>query len=468
MRADTRLIAGIVAGAFFMQLLDSTIINTSLPQMAASFRVTPVGVSIGITIYLMSAAVFMPLSGWLADRYGSRNIFSAAIVLFTLASLCCGLAANLGQFGVARAVQGAGAALMTPVGRMVVLRSTQKSELLQAIALITWPALAAPIVAPALGGFITTYFSWRWNFLLNVPLGLIGAGMALRFVPNTTVDDHAALDWRGFSLAALALTALVYGLQTLSQPHLDALFSGSLILIGALLGALALRHFGHTSHPLLELSAARVHTFAMTSLSAGPAFRIAITATPFLLPLLFQLIFGLSALGSGALVLVYFVGNMGIKPFTTPILRQLGFRSVLVGNGLLAGLAVAACAGLTAATPHALVMAVLLLAGATRSVQFTGLNSLAFADIGAAQRSSSATLASVIEQIASVLGVAFGAIALNLGLLLGHESAVSLRDFRFAFVAAGVLAIIAALGFRRLKPDAGVEVSGHRVVRAAH
>jgi EmrB/QacA subfamily drug resistance transporter len=468
MRADTRLIAGIVAGAFFMQLLDSTIINTSLPQMAASFGVTPVGISIGITIYLMSAAVFMPLSGWLADRFGSRNVFAAAIVLFTVASLCCGLAGDLLQFGLARTVQGAGAALMTPVGRMVVLRSTQKSELLQAIALITWPALAAPIVAPALGGFITTYFSWRWNFLLNVPLGLVGAGLALRFVPNSTAEDHAALDWRGFALAALALTALVYGLQTLSQPHINALFSGSLILIGALLGALALRHFAHTRHPLLELSAARVHTFALTCLSAGPAFRIAITATPFLLPLLFQLIFGLSALGSGALVLVYFVGNMGIKPFTTPILRRLGFRTVLVGNGVLAGLAIAACAALTPATPRALVMAVLLLAGMTRSMQFTGLNSLAFADVGASQRSSSATLSSVIEQIASVLGVAFGAIALNLGLLLGHESAVSLRDFRLAFLAAGLLAILAGLSFRRLRGDAGVEVSGHRLARGTH
>src|ERR1022692_3813956 len=198
MRADTRLIAGIVAGAFFMQLLDSTIINTSLPQIAATFGVTPVGVSIGITIYLMSAAVFMPLSGWLADRFGSRNVFTAAIVLFTVASLCCGLAGNLAQFG---------GALMTPVGRMVVLRSTEKSELLQAIALITWPALAAPIVAPALGGFITTYISWRWNFLLNVPLGVAGATLAARFVPNSTAAGQAPLDWRGFALAALALPA---------------------------------------------------------------------------------------------------------------------------------------------------------------------------------------------------------------------------------------------------------------------
>jgi MFS family permease len=197
-------------------------------------------------------------------------------------------------------------------------------------------------------------------------------------------------------------------------------------------------------------------------------FRIAIAATPFLLPLLFQLIFGLSALASGALILIYFVGNMGIKPLTTPILRRLGFRSVLVGNGILAGLAIAACAALTASTPHALLMAVLLVAGMTRSMQFTGLNSLAFADISAAQRSSAATLSSVIQQVAAVLGVAFGAVALNLGQMLGGERAVSLRDFRLAFLVAGALAIAAALSFRRLNADAGEEVSGHRVRRGAH
>jgi EmrB/QacA subfamily drug resistance transporter len=461
MRADTRLIAGIVAGAFFMQLLDSTIINTSLPQMAATFGVTPLGVSVGITIYLMSAAAFMPLSGWMADRFGARNVFVSAIALFTLASLCCGVAGTLWQFGMARAAQGAGAALMTPVGRMVVLRSTQKSELLQAIALITWPALAAPIVAPALGGFITTYFSWRWNFLLNVPLGAIGAALAARFVPNSIAPAQASMDWRGFALAALALTTLLYGLQSLSQARVNGARSGGLILAGALLAYAAVRHFTHTSQPLLQLSAARVRTYAITSITSGTVFRIAITATPFLLPLLFQLVFGLSALASGALILVYFVGNMGIKPFTTPILRRLGFRTVLVGNGVLAGVAIAACAWFTPATPHGLVMAVLLVAGMTRSMQFTGLNSLSFADISPEQRSSAATLSSVTEQVAAVLGVAFGAILLNVGQMLAGESAVSLADFRLAFLAAGLLGLAAAVSFRGLNEDAGAEISGH-------
>jgi EmrB/QacA subfamily drug resistance transporter len=460
-QAETRLIACIVAGAFFMQLLDSTIINTSLPQMAQSFGVTPVGISIGITIYLMSAAAFMPLSGWLADRFGSRNVFTAAIAVFTVASLCCGLAGSLTQFGVARAVQGVGGALMTPVGRLVVLRSTQKSELLHAIALITWPALAAPVVAPALGGFITTYFSWRWNFLLNVPLGAIGIALALRFVPNSMADARPQMDWRGFAYSALALTGLLYGLQSLSQARVDGWLSGSLIVAGTALAILAIRHFAHARHPLLQLSAVRVRTYAMTSISGGIAFRAAISATPFLLPLLFQLVFGLSALASGVLVLVYFVGNMGIKPLTTPILRRLGFRTVLVANGVLAGLAIMACALLTPQTPRALVLSILLLAGMTRSMQFTGLNSLAFADISAEQRSSAATLSSVLEQVAAVLGVASGALVLNLGQKFRAESVVSAVDFRIAFVLAGITAAAAALSFRRLDADAGIEISGH-------
>jgi EmrB/QacA subfamily drug resistance transporter len=460
-QAETRLIACIVAGAFFMQLLDSTIINTSLPQMAQSFGVTPVGISIGITIYLMSAAAFMPLSGWLADRFGSRNVFTAAIAVFTVASLCCGLASSLVQFGLARAVQGVGGALMTPVGRLVVLRSTQKSELLHAIALITWPALAAPVVAPALGGFITTYFSWRWNFLLNVPLGAVGVALALRFIPNSMADVRPRMDWRGFAYSALALTGLLYGLQSLSQARVDGWLSGGLIVAGTALALLSIRHFVRTPHPLLQLSSVHVRSYAITSISGGIAFRAAISATPFLLPLLFQLVFGLSALASGVLVLVYFVGNMGIKPLTTPILRRLGFRTVLVGNGVLAGLAIMACALLTPHTPRALVIGVLLLAGMTRSMQFTGLNSLAFADISAEQRSSAATLSSVLEQVASVLGVASGAIVLNLSQKFGAESAVSAGDFRIAFLLAGITAAAAALSFRRLDADAGIEISGH-------
>jgi EmrB/QacA subfamily drug resistance transporter len=458
--AETRLVALIVAGAFFMQLLDSAIINTSLPQMAQTFGVLPLNVSIGVTIYMMAAATFMPLSAWLADRYGARNVLAMAIGLFTLASFACGMSRSLPQFVVARALQGIGAALMTPVGRLVVLRSTAKSQLIHAIALITWPALAAPVIAPALGGFITTYFSWRWNFLLNVPLGIAGVTLALRFIPNLRAAV-AGLDWRGFGLSALALTVLLYGLDLLTHTPIDWVRSGACIGAGLLFAVLALRHFRRASAPLLQLASARVQTFALATFRAGTICRAGISATPFLLPLLFQLAFGMSALGAGELTLAYFVGNIGIKPMTTPILRRFGFRRVLVGNGLLAGAGIVACAGFEVQTSRALVVGVLVLAGMARSMQFTAQGTIAYADIDTAHKSSASALASVMEQVAAVLGVALGAIALNLSQLERHGSAISLLDFRFAFCVAGILVMLASLQFLRLPINAGAEVSGH-------
>jgi EmrB/QacA subfamily drug resistance transporter len=460
-RSNTTLIAAIVASAFFMEMLDGAIINTSLPQMAASFAVMPVNLSIGITIYLMSAAAFVPLSGWLADRFGCRHVFMWAIAIFTLSSLACGVVSTLTQFTLARALQGVGGALMVPVGRVVVLRHTERSDLLRATALITWPALLAPVIAPVLGGFITTYSTWRWNFLLNVPLGVVGLLLAYRFIPDTRDSERTALDWLGFLLSASALLALLYGLDALTQPQAQWLAPTCWVTAGLLLGVLSVRHFRQARTPLLNLSAAHLPTFAISSITSGAAFRTAINATPFLLPLLFQVGFGLNALASGALVLIYFLGNIGIKPLTTPILRRFGFRSVTVINGTLAAIAIAACAGFSAQTPHWLIMSVLLVAGATRSMQFTALGTLTFADVSASQRSSAATLSSMLQQLVAVLGVAVGALLLTFSQHLHHGANIELIDFRLTFLAVGALALVSAAGFLRLSAHAGAEVSGH-------
>jgi EmrB/QacA subfamily drug resistance transporter len=458
---DPRLIAAIVASAFFMEMLDSAIINTSLPQMADSFQVRPLDLSIGITIYLMSAATFVPLSGWLADRFGSRVVFMWAIGIFTVSSLACGLVLNLTQFTVARALQGIGGALMVPVGRVVVLRHTEKPDLLRATALITWPALLAPVIAPVLGGFITTYSTWRWNFLLNVPIGIIGMLMVFRFIPEVREADRKNLDWPGFLLSAMALLTLLYGLDAMTQAEVHWLAPTAWVAVGLILGAFSIRHFQRARAPLVELSAARLPTFSISSITAGAAFRTAINATPFLLPLLFQVGFGLNPLQSGTLVLVYFLGNIAIKPLTSPTLRRFGFRTVAVVNGICAGLAITACAGFSAQTPHAWIMGVLLIAGATRSMQFTALNTLTFADISAAQRSSASTLTSMLQQLVAVLGVALGALLLNGSQILRHGDVVDMTDFRVGFIGVGLLALISAIGFLRLPSHAGAEVSGH-------
>jgi EmrB/QacA subfamily drug resistance transporter len=468
LRSSTTLIAAIVASAFFMEMLDGAIINTSLPQMAASFQVRPLDLSIGITIYLMSAATFVPLSGWLADRFGSRVVFMWAIGIFTLSSLACGVVTDLTEFTVARALQGIGGALMVPVGRVVVLRHTEKPDLLRATALITWPALLAPVIAPVLGGFITTYSTWRWNFLLNVPLGVLGMLLVFRFIPDLRETERHRLDLMGFLLSALALLTLLYGLDAMTQEQMHWRGPAAWVAAGLVLGALSIRHFGRVRTPLVSLSAARLPTFSISSITAGAAFRTAINATPFLLPLLFQVGFGLNPLESGTLVLVYFLGNIAMKPLTSPILRRFGFRSVTVVNGLIAGITILGCAAFSAQTRHWVIMSVLLVAGATRSMQFTALNTLTFADISPAQRSSASTLASMLQQLVAVLGVALGALLLNVSQILHHADVVAVSDFRISFIAIGLLALLSAAGFLRLPTHAGAEVSGHLSVGLAN
>lgn len=457
----TTLIALIVASAFFMQILDGAIINTSLPQMAASFGVQALDLSLGITIYMVFVAAFIPASGWLADRHGARNVFALAIVLFGVASLACGLAQTLPQFIAARALQGVGGALMTPVGRLVVLRNTEKSQLLQATALITWPALIAPVIGPALGGFITTYASWRWNFLLNVPLGLIGVALVLRFVPNTRATPRR-FDAAGFVLSAAALVCLLYGLELAAQAGADPLWVASLCVAGSALAWLAVRHLRRVPVPLLDLASFAVPSFQLTTLSAGFWHRLAINGTPFLLPLLFQVGFGLSPWASGLLILAYFGGNLGMKTVTTPLLRRFGFRRVLVYNGVASALSILACGWLSPATPQALLIGLLVVAGLTRSMQFTALATLTFADVEDSQRSAASTLSSMLQQVSMILGVAAGALLLRLGQSWHQLDAPGLTDFRLAFVVLGVIGVGSALRFLRLPVDAGAEVSGHR------
>jgi EmrB/QacA subfamily drug resistance transporter len=427
--------------------------------MAHAFAIAPAAMTIGITVYLIATAVFLPLSGWVADRFGARNVFAGAIVIFTVSSFFCGVSGQLWQFIAARAVQGLGGALMAPVGRMVVLRNAPKSELIQATALITWPALIAPVIGPALGGFITTYASWRWNFEFNIPLGLIGLALVLRFVPNERSDQRRPLDVPGFLLSAAALSVLLYGLDGFSHMGGPWWPPAAAIAAGVGLGALSIRHFRSRRHPLLELSSLEVPTFSATSLGAGILFRMTISATPFLLPLMFQVGFGFSPVMSGLMILAYFGGNLGMKTVTTPTLRRYGFRNVLVWNGIIAGAAILACAGIMPQAP--LVAAVILVvAGLSRSMQFTSLNTLAFADVSADQRASASTLSSMLSQVGMGLGVAAGGLLLNLSQAARGAAGLATIDFRVAFVVIGAVAIASSALFLRLDPDAGAEVSG--------
>lgn len=458
----TRRTAMIVAGASFMQMLDGAIINTSLPQMAASLGVAPVQMSVGITTYMLVVAVFMPLSAWLAERFSALRVFLAAILIFTLGSLACGLSQDLLQFAAARALQGIGGAMMVPVGRIIVLRQASKAELLEANTVITWPALIAPVIGPIIGGFITTYVGWRWNFLLNLPLGIAGFLLSRRFLPDTRSNEYHPLDWPGFLLTASSLAMMLYGLELLGHAMISRPEPWLLIVAGMVLGWAALRHLRSCPKPLLDLSPFRLQSFSLSTLSAGTWIRIAISSTPFLLPLLYQVGFGLSALEASSFIFAYFAGNLGMKAITTRTLRRFGFRQVLFVDALLCGLSIAACASFSADMARWAMYASLFVAGLSRSMQFTALATFAFADIGREARSSASTLTSMLQQLAMLLGVALSALLLHVSQALRGSNGPDLFDFRLAFVANGLLALLAAFMFLRLPADAGAEVSGHR------
>jgi EmrB/QacA subfamily drug resistance transporter len=456
-------IALLVAGAFFMENLDGTVIATALPQMAKSFNASPVSLNVGMTAYMLTLAVFIPISGWIADRFGTRTIFGSAIAVFTVSSIFCGFSHGIGEFIAARVIQGIGGAMMVPVGRLVVLRSAQKENLLNAVAYITWPGLVAPVLGPPLGGFITTYASWRWIFFLNVPLGLIGVVLTGLLIKNSRSDTVRPFDVIGFSASAIACSTLMYSMELIGQQPTPWVTFILLFALSLLAGGLMVFHAGRHHAPLIDLSALSIRTFAVT-IRGGSLFRIAISVIPFLLPLLFQIGFGFSAYTSGLFVLAVFAGNLGMKTVTTPVIRLFGFRRVLIGNGLLTTLSLFACAFLTPATPVAATIAILFFGGLCRSMQFTSLNTLGFADIPPEQMSAATTFASMIQQMTMGMGVAAGAIALRVAAIMHHGSSASptIADFHFAFVLISIVALISVADFFKLDSDAGAVVSGHQ------
>jgi MFS family permease len=339
-------------------------------------------------------------------------------------------------------------------------------EIVSAIAMTVWPALLAPVIGPALGGFLTTYISWQWNFWINIPFGVAGVLFSLRFIPIDGEGRSTPFDWTGFLFCGIALGGLLYGLDTLVGGGLPRIVSMAMVGIGTLASLFTIGWLRKVRHPLLDLTTMRVRTFAAAEVHAGAILRLTFNATSFLLPLLFQIVFGLDPLQAGGLVVVYFLGNLCIKPATTPILRRFGFRNILVWNGIFAGICIALCGVLTPNTPYPVLLAILIVAGCTRSMQFTGLFTLAFADIDAERRSSASTISAMFQQIAMVFGVALATGFLNISQLLRTTTGLDGADFRLAFMLMGAIALLAALYLGRLDRAAGAEVSGHRAIRA--
>jgi EmrB/QacA subfamily drug resistance transporter len=451
----------IVAIAFFMENLDATIIVTALPQMAGSFHIDVARMSMGVTAYLLAAAAWITASGWLADRFGTRNLFCAAVALFTLSSMLCGAAPTFPLFIIARVIQGSAAAMMSPVGRLVVLRTSEKKDLMRALSALIWPGLIAPVLGPPLGGFITGVASWRWIFYVNLPIGLIGMALILAFIPNEK-RAPSTFDLRGFAITAVALSCLTYGLDLIGLRQGGSLgFGLGLISAAILMGWFALQHMKTNPHPLLSVDALRVRSFFVSSVTGGVISRAAISATPFLLPLMFQLAFGLSPLESGGLLLIYMAANLLMKLFTNGIIKRFGIRPVLVATNLIAGVSIALCACIIPGSNPLLNGIILALAGSGRSLQLTAITMVNFADIGPAQRQSASVFSSLTQQIGMGAGVAVGALLLTSSQSLRGAVGLELVDFRVAFVLAGALSMLAVFPFLSLARNVGDEISGY-------
>ncbi len=456
-------VTGLIASAFFMENLDGTIIATALPQMARSFHIGSVRLNIGMTAYLLTLAVFIPISGWVADRFGARSVFASAIATFTIASLLCGLSHTLTQFTLTRILQGIGGAMMVPVGRLIVLRSTPKDRLTQAIAYITWPGLTALVLGPPLGGFITTYFSWHWIFFLNVPLGITALILTILWVENTRTGEQHPFDWLTFFFAGFASTGIVFAFEKLGSQDIHwqqpALILAVSLLSGAIAIAIARRN---PTTSLIDIQSLQLKSYSLSVYGAS-FFRIAVGVLPFLLPLMFQEAFGLNAFTSGIYLLALFAGDLSMKSIVIPALRRFGFRRILIINGVLTVGSIALCATLNPTTPAALIMGVLFLHGALRSLEFTCMTTLAYTEIPPERMSRANGFLSAVMQLSMGMGVAVGAVTLRLVAHAYGHSATSpqLRDFHVAFLCIAALALAPVFDALGLAPNAGASTSGH-------
>lgn len=464
-RGAGRRLPLIVACALFMENLDSSILATALPAVASSLNANPLHLGMALSAYLLGLAVFIPASGWIADRYGARRVFCWAIAVFTLASLLCGLAPDAPSLVAARVLQGVGGALMVPVGRLIVLRRVPKHDLVNALAWITVPALVAPMIAPPLGGLLATYVSWRWIFWINLPIGVVGLWLAARFVPDDGQPAPARLDLAGWGLLALSLPALLFGLETLVHRLIPPLLTAALLLVGTLGLVAFVRRSRKRPAPLLPLELLRQPTFRI-ALVGGNAFRCAVGASSLLLPLMLQDAFGLTAAQSGALTFAGAVGALTMRTRAAAIVRRFGFRRVLMVDAVASALLLGCGALLEADTPRTVLLLLFGAIGLSRSILFTSVNTMGYADVGERDMSGAASLTATAQQLSTMLGVTLASVLLQL-LSMASSAGPGLvtRDFQWAWCVVALLSLSSWWWFRQLPADAGSSVSGHRQLR---
>ncbi|MGO9057794.1 MAG: MFS transporter [Candidatus Binataceae bacterium] len=444
-----------------MELLDSTVITTALPAMSRSLHEDPIKLNLAITSYLLSLAVFIPISAWVADRFGARMIFRAAIVIFTIGSVLCGLSQSLPELVAARILQGCGGAMMVPVGRLVILKTVPKRHLVTAMSYLSIPALIGPVVGPPVGGFIVTYSTWRWIFFINVPICMLGIVMVTMFIEDIRETDVPPLDLTGFFLTGIGLAAMVFGFESVGRGELPLAVVIGLMLGGAACMGLYVLHYRRAAHPIINLGLFEVTTFRISTVGGG-LFRMGIGAMPFLLALLLQLAFGINPFKSGLIIFTSALGALTMKFGINPIIRWFGFRRLLIFNGLVSAVFMMVCALFRPTTPHFLIALALFSGGFFRSLQFTCINALGYADIPNSLMSNASSLSSMGQQLTISLGVAIAALALRIGMTMHHSTVLSAHDITPAFILTGGLGFIGALSFISLPHHAGAELAGRR------
>jgi EmrB/QacA subfamily drug resistance transporter len=456
--AVKRVVPLIVAVALFMENMDSTVIATSLPAIARDIGTSPLALKLAVTSYLLSLAIFIPVSGWTADKFGARTVFRAAIAVFMLGSIGCAISGSLSQFVIARMIEGMGGAMMTPVARLILVRSVGKRELVNAMVWVTLPAMIGPLLGPPVGGFITTYISWHWIFLINIPIGVAGIILATIFIEDVRAETPDPFDPVGMLLAGLGIGGLAFGGSVLGLDFLPLPVVLGLIVGGAAASYAYVVHARRHPAPVLDLSLLELPTMRAAVLG-GFVYRSGIGALPFLLPLLLQLGFNLTAFQSGLITLSNVVGAMGMKTVIPIILRRFGFRRALTVNAVISAGLVAACATFTPGVSFAWIVGVLIIGGFFRSLEFTSINTIAYADVDYRRMSRATSLVAVAQQLSISVGVAIGALAVDLTLWARGRSAIRAVDFQPAFITIAIIAGCASFVFARMPLEAGAEMA---------
>ncbi len=455
---SNRIVPLIVAVALFMENMDSTVIATSLPAIAADIGTDPLALKLAITSYLISLAVFLPVSGWTADRFGARNVFRLAILVFISGSIGCALSSSLTEFVIARMVEGVGGAMMTPVARLILVRTVDKRELVVAMIWVTIPALLGPMIGPVFGGFLTTYVSWHWIFIINVPMGLIGIVLATIYIQDVKAENPDPFDARGAALAGIAIAGLTFGGSSLGLNFLPTGVVIAMIVAGAAAAVGYVLHARRTPAPILDLSLLRFPTLH-AAVVGGFFYRAGVGCLPFLLPLCLQLGFGLTAFQSGLITVASVFGALGMKTIIPRVLSRFGFRSAMTVNAVISAAMVGLCATFVPGVPLAWIVGVLLVGGFFRSLQYTSLNTIAYADIDPRYMSRATSLVAVAQQLSLSVSVALGASLVELTFAWRGADKITAADFQPAWIIVSLISAMTAFIFWRMPPDAGAEVS---------